>query len=150
MFDPDLVTNLICTPPWPVASAVLPAVVTVTSSTESIDGVSRFEAAAGAIQSCAKAFYVSPFMDMDLVYHFRLTAPAERVAVSIEASKGGERILSAHLGGVRSELSDRALLKCFGAIPLITIKVVLAIHWEALRLWIKGSRLRDRPRRVSA
>ena len=96
-------------------------------------------------QNCRKAFYVSPFMDMDLAYHFRLTAPAERVVVGINASKGGERVLHASLAGLRRELTDRALLQTFLKIPLITAKVTLAIHWEALRLWLKGMRLRPRP-----
>jgi hypothetical protein len=107
--------------------------------------VSCVEPGANPIQSCPKAFYVSPFMDMDLVYQFRPTAPAERVALSIETSRHGERVLSARLSGVRFELTDGALLKWFSAIPLITIKVVLAIHWEALRLWLKGIGLRHRP-----
>ena len=96
-------------------------------------------------QNCRKAFYVSPFMDMDLAYHFRLTEPAARVAVGITVSKGGEPMLNACLTGLRRELTDAALLKAFLAIPLITAKVTLAIHWEALRLWLKGMRLRDRP-----
>lgn len=96
-------------------------------------------------QNCRKAFYVSPFMDMDLAYQFRLSEPAERVAVGINASKGGERVLHASLAGLRRELTDRALLQTFLRIPLITAKVTLAIHWEALRLWLKGMRLRSRP-----
>jgi DUF1365 family protein len=96
-------------------------------------------------QSCRKSFYVSPFMDMNLAYDFRLTAPGERVTVGINASQGGERVLTACLTGVRRELTDGALLKWFVSIPLITVKVALAIHWEALRLWLKGMRLRDRP-----
>jgi DUF1365 family protein len=96
-------------------------------------------------QNCRKVFYVSPFMDMDLAYHFRLTEPADRLAVGITASKGGERILNACLTGLRRDLTDAALLKAFFQIPLITAKVTLAIHWEALRLWLKGMRLRDRP-----
>lgn len=96
-------------------------------------------------QNCRKAFYVSPFMDMDLVYDFRLIEPTQRIAVGINASKGGERILHASLAGRRRELTDRALLQVFLSIPLITAKVTLAIHWEALRLWLKGMRLRTRP-----
>ena len=95
-------------------------------------------------QNCRKVFYVSPFMDMDLTYHFRLAEPAERVAVGIGASKGGQRVLNACLTGLRREISDRALLLIFLRIPLLTAKVTLSIHWEALRLWLKGMRLRDR------
>jgi uncharacterized protein len=107
--------------------------------------VSSVEPGPIADQCCPKVFYVSPFMDMDLVYHFRLAAPAQRVAISIETTKQADRILSARLTGVRSELTDRSLLKWFSAIPMITVKVVLAIHWEALRLWLKGIDLRPRP-----
>jgi uncharacterized protein len=96
-------------------------------------------------QNSRKTFYVSPFMDMDLVYDFRLNVPAERVAVGISASKGGQRVLHACLTAGRRELTDSALLKLFFSIPLITAKVTLAIHWEALRLWLKGMRLRNRP-----
>lgn len=96
-------------------------------------------------QDCRKVFFVSPFMDMDVVYHFSLTEPAERLAVGIDASKGGERVLNACLAGLRRELTDTALLLVFLRIPLITAKVTLAIHWEALRLWLKGMRLRTRP-----
>jgi hypothetical protein len=96
-------------------------------------------------QNCRKVFYVSPFMDMDLVYQFRLADPAERVAVGISASKSGEPVLNACLTGHRRELTDGALLLLFLKIPLITAKVTLAIHWEALRLWLKGMRLRIRP-----
>jgi uncharacterized protein len=96
-------------------------------------------------QNCRKVFYVSPFMDMDLAYQFRLSEPAERIAVGITASKGGERVLNACLTGARRELTDAALLLVFLRIPLITAKVTLAIHWEALRLWLKGMRLRSRP-----
>jgi DUF1365 family protein len=96
-------------------------------------------------QNCRKAFYVSPFMDMDMKYNFRLAEPAEHVTVGINVSKAGLPVLHARLGGKRRDLSDRALLKLFFSIPLITAKVTLAIHWEALRLWLKGLRLRRRP-----
>jgi DUF1365 family protein len=95
-------------------------------------------------QNSRKVFYVSPFMDMDLAYDFRLSAPAERVALGINASKGGQRVLHACLAAARRELTDGALLTLFFSIPLITAKVTLAIHWEALRLWLKGMRLRSR------
>jgi uncharacterized protein len=96
-------------------------------------------------QTSRKVFHVSPFMEMDMVYDFRLSAPAERVSVGINSSKGGQRVLHACLAGVRRELTDGALLKLFFSIPLITAKVTLAIHWEALRLWFKGMRLHNRP-----
>jgi DUF1365 family protein len=108
--------------------------------------VSCVESNTGPVQqSCRKEFYVSPFMDMDLVYDFRLIAPAERVSVRINANKGADRVITACLTGVRLELTDGALLKWFSWIPLITVKVILAIHWEAFCLWMKGLRVRKRP-----
>ena len=96
---------------------------------------------------CGKAFYVSPFLNMDMSYHFRLNQPDEHFVLGISASAGGETVLGACLTTSRHELSDQALLYNFVAIPLVTIKVILAIHWEALRLWLKGLRLRGRPQR---
>jgi uncharacterized protein len=94
---------------------------------------------------CRKAFHVSPFMDMDMAYRFRLNEPDERFALAIGASERGRTVLSASLTASRECLSDGALLRSFLAIPVVTAKVIVAIHWEALRLWLKGMRLRDRP-----
>jgi uncharacterized protein len=96
-------------------------------------------------QNCRKAFYVSPFMDMDLAYDFRLAEPADHVTVGINVSKRGQHILHARLSGKRRPLTDGELLKLFFSIPLLTAKVTLGIHWEALRLWLKGMRMRKRP-----
>jgi hypothetical protein len=85
-------------------------------------------------------------MDMDVTYHFRLNEPAKRFALSIGATRDRQTTLSACLTAIHRPLSDPALLRTFLAIPLATAKVTLAIHWEALRLWLKGMRPRDRPR----
>lgn len=82
---------------------------------------------------------------MNQTYHFRLNLPAEHFALAIAASEGGETMLSACLVASRQSLSDRTLLRNFLGIPLVTVKVMLAIHWEAARLWLKGLRFRDRP-----
>lgn len=108
--------------------------------------VAPVEADAGNIRhDCGKAFYVSPFMTMEMAYRFRLTEPAARFALGISASEHGEATLSACLSASRAELSDRTLLQNFLAIPLVTAKVIVTIHWEALRLWLKGMRPRHRP-----
>ena len=99
----------------------------------------------GIRHDCNKTFYVSPFMAMNQTYHFRLNLPAEHFALAIAASEGGETMLSACLVASRQSLSDRTLLRNFLGIPLVTVKVMLAIHWEAARLWLKGLRFRDRP-----
>jgi len=96
-------------------------------------------------QRCQKHFYVSPFLDMDMRYDFRIIGPDERIAVGISASSSAKPVLNAVLTGRRRELTDRHLMFAFLKIPAITIKVITAIHWEALRLWAKGIRLHRRP-----
>jgi DUF1365 family protein len=95
-------------------------------------------------QRCRKRFYVSPFLDMDLCYDFRISCPDERVVVGIRAGSSAKTVLNAVLTGTRRNLTDRNLSLVFLKVPVITIKVMAAIHWEALRLWAKGIRLRRR------
>jgi len=96
-------------------------------------------------QHCRKVFHVSPFLDMDLRYDFRITGPDERIAVGISASSSDKVVLRAVLTGERKDLTSRNLMFVFLKIPAITIKVIAAIHWEAFRLWTKGFVLRRRP-----
>lgn len=96
-------------------------------------------------QRCHKAFHVSPFMDMALSYAFRVTEPNERIAVGIRVDADGAPVLVTGLTGLRKALNDRALVRMALVMPAITLKVVAAIHWEALRLWLKGLRLRHKP-----
>lgn len=96
-------------------------------------------------QSCRKAFYVSPFLDMDMQYDFAVAEPADRLAITIRASQAGELVLIACLAGRRRPITDRTLLRQFFAAPAVTLKVIAAIYWEAMRLWWKGVRLAERP-----
>jgi DUF1365 family protein len=84
-------------------------------------------------------------MDMDVSYGFRVTGPDERIAVGIRACSPEGPVIDAVLAGTRRALTDRELLRVGLAIPALTLKVMAAIHWEALRLWLKGSRYRRRP-----
>lgn len=88
--------------------------------------------------ACAKAFYVSPFLGLDLGYDFHLSEPAEKVALAIRVSDAQGPVVLASLAAQRDVLSDASLLKVFFRHPLVTLKVITAIHWEALRLWRKG------------
>lgn len=96
-------------------------------------------------QQTDKVFYVSPFMDMDLSYAFRIRPPGEAVAVSVEVSDEAGMILSASFGGRRRPLSDGALLRAWLGHPWMTLGVMAAIHWEALKIWLKGEPIRHRP-----
>jgi DUF1365 family protein len=89
-------------------------------------------------QSCDKEFYVSPFLGMDMSYTFQVSLPDAHVSIAIEGNERGDPVLAASLSGKRQELTDIALLKAFMTHPLLTMKVVIAIHWQALRLVLKG------------
>ena len=98
-------------------------------------------------QGCGKAFYVSPFMDMDLTYAFRILRPEERVMVAVDASDAEGLVLAASFAGERRELTDRELIWAWLTHPWMTLGVVAAIHIEALQIWLKGEKLRVRPKK---
>ncbi len=88
--------------------------------------------------SCDKDFYVSPFMPMDCRYHFRIEEKEKRILVAINETICGKPVLYAAFAGERQELSAGALAKAFFLWPLMGLKVIGAIHYEALKLWLKG------------
>jgi len=98
-------------------------------------------------QACAKGFYVSPFMDMDLSYAFRILRPEEQVMVAVDVDDAEGRILTASFAGQRRELTDANLIKAWLTHPWMSLGVVAAIHWEALFIWLKGEKVRVRPPR---
>ncbi len=98
------------------------------------------EEAAVIRHDCAKAFYVSPFLSRDCRYGFRISPPGENVAIVIREEEAGAPVLDASFAGKRRELDDRALAGMLLRYPLMTLKVVAAIHFEAVRLMLKGIR----------
>lgn len=95
-------------------------------------------------QQVEKAMYVSPFSDNDGTYSFHVRPPGETVAVGVLYRCQGEAVMRAHFAGERLALTDAALLRLAVAVPFMTLKVIAGIHWEALRLWLKGLQLRPR------
>ena len=100
---------------------------------------------AGIRQTQDKRFYVSPFVEMAMRYHFRVMLPQDRVKLRILETNSEGPLLSATFNGQRRILTTRELLRSFFSLPLVTLKIIAAIHWEALRLWLKGVRLVPRP-----
>ena len=96
-------------------------------------------------QTCDKAFYVSPLQDMAMTYAFALRPPGDDLFVAVDSADGAGPMLHAAFNARRAELSDRAILKAFWGAPLLMLKVMAAIHWEALRIWLKGGRFHARP-----
>lgn len=104
----------------------------------------RLERNGNVTQSCAKQFYVSPFLEGDLSYEFNITPPGQRVAVAMIVRRGEEIALTASFAGARRDLSDAQLFRAWLANPLMTFKVIAGIHWEALLMLLKGVRFLGR------
>lgn len=100
-------------------------------------------AAGGVIrQQAKKRLHVSPFMAMDMTYDFRVRRPAEEATLLIRQRDPAGPILNAAFQGKRRELTDAALRGLWVSHPLMTMKVVAGIHWEAAKLLGKGLKLR--------
>ncbi len=96
-------------------------------------------------QSCDKKFYVSPFNPVEGHYDFRILPPGDELKLAITlATEHGPR-LTAWFSGARLLLTDANLLRSFLSLPLMPLKIIGGIHWEAIKLWIKGMRLVKRP-----
>lgn len=84
-----------------------------------------------------KYFYVSPFMDLDVHFEFKLRVPAERLDIHVNDIQDGKPVLLSSLTGARVPLSDKKLLWFCLKYPLITLQVISLIHWNALLLYLK-------------
>lgn len=100
---------------------------------------------AGIRQSRTKIFHVSPFMDMGLRYHFRVLPPGKALRIRIHETAGKEPVLAATFHAQAAPLTDANLARCLVRFPFMTLKVMAGIHWEALKLWLKGARFRTSP-----
>ena len=96
------------------------------------------------IQKCRKKFYVSPFMDMETFYNFKLLNPNDKLSVFIKQTDADGTILTATQTGEKKVFSFKQLAINFLKYPLMTIKIIGSIHYEAFLLWKKGAIYRKR------
>ena len=92
-----------------------------------------------------KELHVSPFFDQDGRYAFTLRPPTERFSVSIDYTTAEADLLTATMVGERHPLHDLSMLRVFATHPMLTLKITLGIHWNALRLLLKGAKYRSVP-----
>jgi DUF1365 family protein len=92
-----------------------------------------------------KVFHVSPFMQVDGHYEFRFAYGEEKIGVWINHHDAQGLLLTTSLTGKRRPLTDAALLRCFFSYPMVTLKVIGLIHYQALRLIRKGIRYNRKP-----
>ena len=88
--------------------------------------------------NCSKKFHVSPFIEMNCKYFFRLLKPGEKISVIIDQYQTDEKILYASQDGQRVDFNTKELIKSYLKHPLMTFKIISAIHFEAFKLWLKG------------
>ncbi len=99
-------------------------------------------------QSCQKTFYVSPFNSVDGRYTFHVTPLGDDITIGIALHNDEGPVLKAYFRGARAPLTDRTLLSALARMGWLSVKVMAAIHFEALKLWLKGLRLVKRPPRT--
>lgn len=92
-----------------------------------------------------KIFHVSPLIAMDARYRIRTTSPDESLAVLIRESDDDGEFLVATLTGERRVMTDGALIRQFLRVPFMSLKVIVAIHWQAIRLMLRGVKYTNRP-----
>lgn len=96
-------------------------------------------------QDTTKIFHVSPFIEMDCTYKFRFRQPDDRLDIGIHQFTKDGKILTATWNGQRLGITDRTILKMVLRHPLMTFKVIVGIHIEALKLVIKGTKYIRKP-----
>ena len=89
---------------------------------------------------CKKKFHVSPFIEMNCIYFFRLLKPGNKISVIIDLNDPEGKVLYASQDGIKSNLNNKNLIKSYLKHPLMSFKIILAIHFEAFKLWTKGIR----------
>lgn len=112
-----------------------------------LDGREAEAAGAGRRYRAKKRFHVSPFLGMDMDYVWNTTLPAAQLAVHIENRSRGVKVFDATLQLERREISGPRLAWALARFPLLTVRVVAWIHWEALKLWLKRTPFHPHPER---
>lgn len=94
----------------------------------------------------SKRMHVSPFMPMDLEYLWRAGPPGDRIDVHMAVRDGAGIVFEAALALSRRPVTGTNLARALTRHPLMTVRVILAIYWQALRLWLKGVPVHAHPR----
>jgi DUF1365 family protein len=89
--------------------------------------------------------HVSPFFSLDQEYRFFFSEPGERLHARVDVWEGGQRRLGSVLAGTRQPLLNSTLGNALLRYPLMPQQVISRIHWQALRLYLKGVPFHHKP-----
>ena len=93
-----------------------------------------------------KEFHVSPFNPIDMQYRWQSTTPANHLTIHLENWKESKKVMDATMTLTRQEISSRSMNAIIIQFPWMTVKVISAIYWQALKLWLKGTPLHTHPK----
>ncbi|MAH74185.1 MAG: hypothetical protein CBC09_09555 [Cellvibrionales bacterium TMED49] len=85
-----------------------------------------------------KPFHVSPFLPLEMSYRWRVTSPSDKLAINIRNYKSKCKVLDVTLALNASPITSKSLAMSLLYYPLLTVKISLAIYWQALKIWFKG------------
>ena len=98
--------------------------------------------------NCSKKFHVSPFIEMNCLYYFKILKPTDKLSVVINQNDDSGKLLFASQDGLKKELNNKNLMISYMSHPLMSFKIIGAIHFEALKLWLKGVKLVKRKLKI--
>jgi hypothetical protein len=96
-------------------------------------------------QQCPKQFFVSPFNKVSGTYNFHLSPISKTMTLGVTLKDHRKPVLRAHFHGQRRDLTDKGLIGAVARTGMMTLKVIVGIHYQALKLWVKGLRLQAKP-----
>ncbi len=104
----------------------------------------------GVVLEKEKCFHVSPLFDLKGRYHFSFTEPGERIAVRLDETREGAALIDTAMAGQARVFSDAMILRQVAAMPVQALKVLVGIHWQALKIWSRGARFHKKPKPPTA
>jgi len=104
----------------------------------------------GELLEKEKCFHVSPLFDLKGRYFFTFDEPGEKLAVRLNETREGAPLIDTAMGGQARAFSDAQILRQVVAMPVQALKVLAAIHWQALKIWLRGARFHKKPDPPSA
>jgi len=108
------------------------------------------DSAAARRYETPKKLHVSPFMGMQLDYDWIFTPPGERLVAHMNTVAGGKAFFDATLQLERRPWTSAELHRALLRYPFMTARVTGAIHWEALKLWLKQVPVFTHPKKDAA